>query len=95
MKYGINIHKGYTGSLRAFLCNVLLVYAAYFVCRVAFVFENWAVYSDTLFDNRLTDLLVGSLMFDTSAILYTNALYALFMLFPLHYKESDLWHKVC
>lgn len=95
MKYGINIHKGYTGSLRAFLCNVLLVYAAYFVCRVAFVFENWAVYSDTLFDNRLTDLLVGSLMFDTSAILYTNALYALFMLFPLHYKESDLWQKVC
>ncbi len=33
-------------------------------------------------------------MFDTSAILYTNALYAILMLIPLHWKEKDWWQKM-
>lgn len=34
-------------------------------------------------------------MFDTSAILYTNALYVVLMLFPLHLKETATYHRIC
>lgn len=41
------------------------------------------------------DIFQGGLLFDTSAILYTNALYVVMMLFPLHWKENKIYHKVC
>lgn len=71
-----------------------MVYVMYFICRVEYVLENWSALGHSLFDNSLSDLLVGSLRFDTSAILYTNLLYAVLMLVPLHYKESKAWQKV-
>lgn len=72
-------------SASAFVWNIAVVYLCYVLCRIAFVVENWATYADTLFLNTWRDLIVGSWMFDTSAILYTNALVALLMLFPLHW----------
>ncbi len=33
-------------------------------------------------------------MFDTSAILYTLSLYAVLMLFPIHYKEKTMWQQI-
>lgn len=33
-------------------------------------------------------------MFDTSAILYTLSLYAILMLFPIHYKERIVWQQI-
>lgn len=80
-------------SAIAFCWNMLLVYISYMLCRVCFVLENWNTYSHTLFDHSWSDLLRGSLLFDTSAILYTNAIYALLMLIPLHHKESHLWQR--
>ena len=71
-----------------------MVYVMYFICRVEYVLENWSALGHSLFDNSLSNLLVGSLRFDTSAILYTNLLYAVLMLVPLHYKESRAWQKV-
>lgn len=50
--------------------------------------------SDSLTWQAFGEMLVGGWFFDTSAILYTNALYALLMLFPIHYKESALYQKV-
>ena len=75
----------------AFVINMAMVYVAYMLCRVEYVAENWSALGEPLFANSLTDLLAGSLRFDTSAILYTNILYALMMLFPLHYKETRKW----
>lgn len=77
-----------------FVRNIAVVYLCYMLCRVVYVAENWKEYSDTLFQNPLADLLSGCWMFDTSAILYTNALYALLMLFPIHLKENRGWQKV-
>lgn len=79
-------------ALVAFVINMAMVYVAYMLCRVEYVAENWSAIGEPLFANSLTDLLAGSLRFDTSAILYTNILYALMMLFPLHYKETRKWH---
>lgn len=64
------------------------------LCRFVFIFENWNLYQNSFFDNNLYDLLCGSLRFDTSAIMYTNAIYALLMLIPLHYKERNRWQNV-
>jgi phosphoglycerol transferase MdoB-like AlkP superfamily enzyme len=64
----------------------------YFVYQVARV-EYWLENSNYL--NYTFDVWRGGLMFDTSAILYTNALYVVLMLFPLHYKETKTYHKIC
>ena len=73
----------------AVLWNLLLVYFVYQVARVEYWLEN----SNYL--NYTFDVWRGGLMFDTSAILYTNALYVVLMLFPLHYKETKTYHKIC
>ena len=78
----------------ALACNLLLMYVVYVLCRVVFVAENWNVYKDTLFQNSWGDLIKGSLTFDTSAILYTNSLYALMMLLPFTFVTRAGWRKV-
>ena len=77
----------------AFLFNMMLAYVCYFLCEVAFILENWNLYGDSLFSNSLSDLLTGSFLFHTSAIIYTNIIYILMMLIPLHLKERAAWQK--
>ena len=80
---------GYT-PLRFFL-NLIILYIAYGICRVAFVMENWGLFASDFQWSSVPEMLHGAWMFDTSAILYTNILYALLMLIPLHYKETRGW----
>ena len=80
---------GYT-PLRFFL-NLIILYRAYGICRVAFVMENWGLFASDFQWSSVPDMMHGAWMFDTSAILYTNILYALLMLIPLHYKETGGW----
>ncbi len=76
------------------LINLVWIYLAYEVCRFVFLFENRSIFSGSLSWSSLTEILYGGLYFDTSAIVYTNALYIVLMLLPLHFKESDIWQKV-
>ena len=78
----------------SFVVNMVIAYVVYMVCRLEYVCENWNAIGNAFFENSFSNLLIGSLRFDTSAILYTNILYALMMLFPIHYKESRLWQQV-
>ena len=80
--------------LATVLWGLFMAYVVYFVARVAFLLENLSLYPDLPTDHLL-ELLRGGLTFDTSAILYTNALWVLMVLFPLHLKETSLWHKIC
>lgn len=89
----IEMKLKYFSSIITFVKNLLLAYLIYMVCRIVFVWENWGLYGPTLFENNFWTLLKGSLQFDTSAILYTNSLYALMMLFPCHWKEREAWQK--
>ena len=75
--------------LLAVLWNLLLVYFVYQIARLEYYVENRDYLSYTW------DIFQGGLLFDTSAILYTNALYVVMMLFPLHWKENKIYHKVC
>ncbi len=81
-------NKIYSPTL-AVLWNLLLVYLVYQVARLAYYLENTAHLSYSW------DIFQGGLLFDTSAILYTNALYVVMMLFPWHRKENHTYHLVC
>lgn len=74
-----------------FLLNLIIIYITYGICRVAFVIENWGLFASDFQWSSVPEMLHGAWMFDTSAILYTNVLYALLMLIPLHYKEMRGW----
>ena len=77
----------------AMVANLAIAYLAYMVCRLAFVAENWSMFGENLSSSAVPDIFRGSLLFDTSAILYTNSLYVIMLLFPLHLKEKAGWQK--
>lgn len=87
----IRLHKSFLSSPIAFVCNLALVYVTYGLCRLAYLLENWSVLSEGFDTLSWWEALKGCWMFDTSAILYTNVLYALLMLIPWHWKEKDGW----
>ena len=89
----IQLQKSFLSSPIAFVCNLVLVYLVYGVCRLAYLFENWAVLSEGFDQLSFWEAFKGCWMFDTSAILYTNALYAILMLIPLHLKEQEWWQQ--
>ena len=72
----------------ALLWNLLVLYLAYTLCRLAFLLTNWTLYSGTLTWSHAMELFRAGLIFDTTAILYLNIPIILLMLFPLHWKES-------
>lgn len=79
----------------ALVGNLVLAYIVYFVARVAYLLENYAFFSEGLSFEHLLTLFGGGLVFDTSAILYTNMLYIVLMLFPLWLKERRWYQLLC
>lgn len=77
----------------ALLVNLLLVYVCFGLCRVLFVWVNQSHFADLTLAH-FWEMFRGGLVFDTSAILYINALYVLLILFPLHYKENPVYQSV-
>ena len=71
------LRSGLWAAPTAFVLNLFTVYVVYALCRIVFLCSNWGTYAAgwALLDTGR--LLEGTLFFDTSAILYTNALYAL------------------
>ena len=69
--------------------NLLMVFLMYQVARVGYWLEN------SQYLHYTTELFLGGLVFDTSAILYTNVLWVLMMLFPWYRKENSTYHYVC
>ncbi len=90
----IQLRKSFISSPLAFICNLLTVYLVYGLCRLTYLVENWAVIAEGFDTLNFWEALKGCWMFDTSAILYTNALYAILMLIPLHWKEKDWWQQM-
>ncbi len=90
----MKIKKSYISCPVAFICNLVMMYLVYGICRLAYLFENWSVLSAGFDSLSFYDAFKGCWLFDSSAILYTNVLYALLMLFPLHVKETNLWQSV-
>lgn len=83
------IHNKSYSLVVATAWNLLLVYLVYQIARCEYYFENANYLSYTF------DVFKGGLLFDTSAIIYTNALYIVFMLLPWHKKENRGYHLFC
>ncbi len=79
--------------LLTLMWNIALVYVVYAIARLVFFCLNYDLLSAALNDG-VGAIIKGALVFDTSAIVYTNALYIILMLFPLHLKECEPYHKL-
>lgn len=69
------------------------MYIVYQVCRAIFLAVNYSRYSEGVFGDNFWTLFKGSLVFDTSAIIYTNLLFLVLALIPLHLKEKNGVYK--
>ncbi len=78
----------------ALLWDLFVVYCAYSLCRLIFLASNWSLYAGTLTFGHGLELFGAGLMFDTPAILYTNAIIMLMFLLPLHWKECPGFYRV-
>ena len=74
--------------------NLLVVYVAYTLCRCVFLALNWSLYAGTMTLAHGAELFGAGLLFDTPAILYTNAIIILMILLPLHLKERTGYYRV-
>ena len=84
--------KNIVNYIGNFLWNIALLYVFYFLTRLVFVFDNWDTFNYLTLSDLLT-LCKGGLLFDTSAIAYSNILYVLLVFFPFHWKERQGYQK--
>lgn len=80
-------------NMGAALLNMLMAYVVFMVSRLAFFFENYATFAPDMSWGLALSMLKGSLVFDTSALLYINSLYLVLMLLPWGRKEVPGFHR--
>ena len=76
------------------LWDLVVAYIAYTLCRGVFLILNWSLYAGTLTLGHGMKLFGAGLLFDTPAILYTNAIIMVMFLLPLHWKERPVYYRV-
>ena len=80
-------------NIGAALLNMLVAYLVFMLSRVVFFAENWSTFAPYMSWPLFKSMMHGALVFDTSALLYINALYLVLMLLPFHIKERPGFHK--
>lgn len=90
----MKVDKSIYSCALCLVLNMALAFAAYLLCRVEFILENWGALSSNIGNGAAAAIYGGGLRFDTSAIIYTNLPYILLMLLPVAWKESDGWQRV-
>ena len=80
-------------NIGAAALNMLAAYLVWMLSRVAFFGENWSTFAPYMSWPLFKSMLHGALVFDTSALLYVNALYLVLLLLPLHLKERPGFHR--
>ncbi len=63
--------------------DLLLAFVLYMACRLEFLLENWSIFQGSTTWASLAENCRGGLLFDASAIFYTNSLWLVLMLLPL------------
>jgi phosphoglycerol transferase MdoB-like AlkP superfamily enzyme len=80
-------------NIGAALLNMLVAYLVFMLSRVVFFAEDWSTFAPYMSWPLFKSMMHGALVFDTSALLYINALYLVLMLLPFHIKERPGFHK--
>lgn len=93
-RYCQRIQRSVAAPVWAVVWNLLLAYITYGLARLVFYLLNRDMLAPALAQGGWLDVVLGGLVFDTSAIVYTNALWLLLMLLPLHIKENATYHRV-
>lgn len=75
------------------LWRVLLAYILYTICRALFIIFNYSIL-EPVTAGQLFRIFKGGLMFDTSAILYTNVLYLFLSFLPLPFVKSRIMQGI-
>ena len=73
--------------------RITLLYVVLMLCRALFYLYNHALIG-ALPTDELWSLLCGSMKFDTVSILYTNAVFILLSVVPLHLREKHWWQSI-
>lgn len=76
------------------IANIVCLYICYALCRIAFYLDNSDLFEISFSWHYIARMLKGSFLFDTSAIIYTNALWLALIVIPLHWKERPAFHRV-
>lgn len=79
----------------AIVADLAIIYVIYAIARVVYVLENHDLLLSGLTLESTAELVSGGFLFDTSAIVYTNLLWLLMVLFPVKAKETSAYHGVC
>lgn len=72
-----------------------MLYIVYWIARMEYIWLNHAALAESLSDGGVWRMTVGGAIFDTPGIFYTNMLYILLMLLPLHIKEHPAYYRIC
>lgn len=85
--------KSVFANVLTLACNLLLVYVCYTFSRLIFFWVNHSMFGEMDF-SYLLGLFGAGIVFDTSAILYSNVLFILLFLLPFHWKETPVYYKI-
>jgi len=94
-----SLRKNITESELRKNLHVLLIWRFFVVmflfsiCRVAFYLINKGYFPNTTFSGMMT-MMGGGLVFDTTAVLYTNLLYFVLFLLPFGYRFNQVFQAV-
>ena len=84
----------FKSSLGTGVINIAMVYVAMMLTRIIYFIENWSSFAPNMSWDLACSMLKGALVFDTSTIIYLNALYLVLLLLPFHKKETKGFHCV-
>ncbi len=76
------------------ICNIILAYIMFMLARLIFFFVNYSMFAPYINWDLFTSMTWGSFKFDTTAIIYINAIYILLVLFPFHGKEKPKYYAI-
>lgn len=74
--------------------NIAIAFIAMMITRIIYFVENWSSFAPYMSWDLAGNILRGALVFDTSTIIYVNALYLVLLLFPFHKKETATFHQI-
>jgi len=89
-----SICKFFRGNIySALIYRIVVIYILFTLCRLAFFLFNSSYFPDVTFCRFFT-IMVGGLKFDTTAIIYVNALYILGMIIPFKFRHNSIYQTV-
>lgn len=83
-----------TATPVALIADLFWIFCIYFLCRIAFLFENRAAFAGTLDFPTIFNLFSGGAIFDISAIFYTNSLFIVLFLLAGFFRRIPFWYAI-